>query len=80
MLGLLGLLGAENGPFNVGVIARVVAAMVYERLVRRLRKGDLEPESALIEGMDMGLVRQAGSGTRERIAATASGSGAVVWL
>lgn len=28
--GVVGLLGAENGPFRVGVIARVVAAMVTD--------------------------------------------------
>ena len=34
--GVLGLFGAENGPFSVGVIARVVAAMVYECLVKAI--------------------------------------------
>ena len=33
--GVLGLLGAEKGPFRVGVIARVVAAMVYGCLVKQ---------------------------------------------
>jgi hypothetical protein len=34
--GVLGLFGAENGPLSVGVIARVVAAMVYEYLVKAI--------------------------------------------
>ena len=46
--GVLGLLGAPYGPFSVGVIARLVAAMVYMYLLQRLREYGLQPKSAMI--------------------------------